>query len=65
MLNLAGFWLQGARIYPLVVPRRRRTDIKMMRVDPRELPAYTILEVAHYLAISPATVKYWAVGRGD
>lgn len=35
----------------------------MQRVDPQELPAYTMLEVAHYLAIPPATARYWAVGR--
>ncbi|MCY4610554.1 MAG: DUF433 domain-containing protein [Gammaproteobacteria bacterium] len=39
--------------------------IGMRRADPRELPAYTILEVAHYLAVPPATVRYWAVGRGS
>ena len=32
--------------------------------DPRECPAYTVSEVAHYLTLSPATVRYWAVGRG-
>ena len=36
----------------------------MQRADPRWLPAYTILEAAHYLAVHPATVRYWAVGRG-
>lgn len=36
----------------------------MMRVDPRELPAYTILAAAHYLAMSPAAVRYWVAGRG-
>ena len=33
--------------------------------DPRELPAYTIAEAAHYLAVPAATVRYWSVGRGD
>lgn len=42
---------------------RRETDIEMLRVDSRELPAYTISEAAHYLAMSPAMVRYWAVGR--
>jgi len=32
--------------------------------DPRECPAYTVSEVAHYLTLPPATVRYWAVGRG-
>ena len=36
----------------------------MLRTEPRELPAYTIQEAAHYLAAPPATVRYWAVGRG-
>ena len=35
----------------------------MRRTDPRELPAYTILEAAHYLAVPPATVRYWVLGR--
>ena len=38
-------------------------SIEMRRTDPRVLPAYTILEVAHYLAVPPATVRYWALGR--
>ena len=38
---------------------RRRTS------DPRELPAYTISEAAHYLAVPAATVRYWSVGRDD
>ena len=38
-------------------------SIEMRRTDPRVLPAYTILEAAHYLAVPPATVRYWAVGR--
>ena len=37
----------------------------MQRTDPRELPTYTISEVAHYLAMPQATVRYWAVGRGS
>lgn len=38
-------------------------SIEMRRTDPRVLPAYTILEAAHYLAVPPATIRYWAVGR--
>ncbi len=34
-------------------------------VDPRECPAYTITEVAHYLAVPAATIRCWAAGRGD
>ena len=38
-------------------------SIEMRQTDPRVLPAYTILEAAHYLAVPPATVRYWALGR--
>jgi len=31
--------------------------------DSRECPAYTVSEVAHYLRLPPATVRYWSVGR--
>ena len=31
--------------------------------DPRELPAYTISEAAHYLSVPAATIRYWSVGR--
>ena len=33
--------------------------------DPRELPAYTISEAAHYLGVPAATIRYWSLGRGD
>ena len=33
--------------------------------DPREFPAYTISEAAHYLAVPAATIRYWSVGRDD
>ncbi len=33
--------------------------------DIRELPAYSISEVAHYLTLPAATVRYWSVGRGE
>ena len=39
--------------------RRMRTN------DPREFPAYTISEAAHYLCVPAATIRYWSVGRGD
>ena len=32
--------------------------------DLRELPGYTVSEVAQYLTVPPATIRYWAVGRG-
>lgn len=31
--------------------------------DPRELPAYSISEAAHYLLIPPATLRSWVLGR--
>lgn len=34
-----------------------------MDQDPRELPAYGITEVAHYLRIPRATLRSWVVGR--
>jgi uncharacterized protein (DUF433 family) len=33
------------------------------RSDPRELPAYGILEAAHYLRLPAATLRTWSVGR--
>lgn len=35
------------------------------RPDPRELPAYTVSEAAHYLSVPNATVRYWATGQGE
>ena len=34
-----------------------------MRNDPRSFPSYTISEVAHYLAVPAATIRYWSAGR--
>ena len=31
--------------------------------DSRELPAYTVLEAAHYFAVPATTVRYWSIGR--
>ena len=33
--------------------------------DPRELPAYTISEAAHYLGTPASTIRHWAVGWDD
>lgn len=38
---------------------------KTRKTDPRELPAYSIAEVAHYLSVPAGTVRYWATGQGD
>ena len=37
----------------------------MAKTDPRELPAYSIAEAAHYLNVPAATVRYWATGQKD
>ncbi len=34
----------------------------MTKTDPRELPAYTLAEAAHYLGISQSTLRSWFVG---
>ena len=33
------------------------------RTDPRELPAYSLAEAAHYFDIPVSTVRYWSLGR--
>ncbi|HXL14913.1 MAG TPA: DUF433 domain-containing protein [Methylomirabilota bacterium] len=33
------------------------------KTDPRELAAYSIAEVAHYLRMPAATLRYWVLGR--
>jgi len=33
------------------------------KTDPRELPAYNIAEVAYYLRIPAATLRYSTLGR--
>ena len=40
------------------------TGFRDLADDYREYPAYTIAEAAHYLAVPPATIRYWSVGRG-
>ncbi len=32
-------------------------------IDPREMPAYTVPEAAHYLGLPVSTVRYWSAGR--
>lgn len=41
--------------------RRRRREV----VDPREQPAYTVAEAAHYLDLPVPTIRYWATGKAD
>jgi uncharacterized protein (DUF433 family) len=42
---------------------RRRDNGFYRNRDPRDLPVYSIPEAAHYLRISPATLRSWVVGR--
>jgi len=37
---------------------------KSKPADLRELPAYSIAEIAHHLGVPPATIRYWATGQG-
>ena len=39
------------------------TRLRTRLCDPRESPAYTVSEVAHYLRLPPVTVRCWSVGR--
>ena len=32
-------------------------------LDPRDMPAYTVPEAAHYLNLPESTVRWWSVGR--
>jgi len=41
----------------------RRVNFITLRNDPRELPAYSIPEGAHYLRIPVATLRSWVLGR--
>lgn len=43
-----------------MVRMRLRVDLDR---DPRELPAYGVVEAAHYLQIPLATIRSWVVGR--
>ena len=36
---------------------------KTRPTDPREMPAYTVPEAAHYLGLPVSTVRYWSAGR--
>ncbi len=36
---------------------------KSRSTDPREMPAYTVPEAAHYLGLPASTVRYWSAGR--
>jgi DNA-binding transcriptional regulator YiaG len=38
-------------------------DTKEKRRDLREMPAYGIVEAAHYLGIPKATLRSWVLGR--
>ena len=38
-------------------------QVKSRSTDPREMPAYTVPEAAHYLGLPVSTVRYWSAGR--
>ena len=38
--------------------------VKTRTTDPRDMPAYTVPEAAHYLGLPSSTVRYWSAGRG-
>ena len=40
------------------------TRLRELTDDYREYLAYTITEAAHYLAVPPATIRNWTMGRG-
>ncbi len=42
---------------------RRRLHFTTLTDDPRELPAYSIPEAAHYLRIPLGTLRSWVLGR--
>ena len=41
----------------------KSNTVKALSDDPRELPAYSIAEAAHYLRIPLATLRNWEQGR--
>jgi uncharacterized protein (DUF433 family) len=43
----------------------RSRAIPVKRSDPRELPAYTLLEAAAYARVRPTTAKEWVRGRSE
>ena len=43
--------------------RRRAVRSELNSGDPREVPAYSIRESAHYLQLPVATLKSWVLGR--
>jgi uncharacterized protein (DUF433 family) len=38
--------------------------VRPTAIDPRELPAYGLVEASHYLDIAIPTLKSWLIGRG-
>jgi uncharacterized protein (DUF433 family) len=60
-LVVAGTTL-GSETVKLAMPIKARTD-QTMTDDPRELPAFSLAEAAHYLRIPLATLRSWVRGR--
>jgi len=46
----------------VTIAHRRELDIYRGR-DPREIPAYTTVEAAHYLRVPEQTIRNWCFGR--
>jgi uncharacterized protein (DUF433 family) len=46
---------------------RKALDVRklMQYRDPRDMPAYSISEAAHYLSMPQATVRSWVLGMGE
>jgi uncharacterized protein (DUF433 family) len=38
-------------------------SVSRHKKDPRDEPAYLILEAAHYLRLPPSTIRFWALGQ--
>lgn len=61
-LRLQSNW--DRRAEPLKTAKLKFDFVKLIaRGDPRDVPAYTIPEAAHYLQIPRATLRSWAMGR--
>ena len=52
-----------ARYDAILTSVRRLTFKSTSTLSPRELPAYTVSEAAHYLRIPVATLRSWVRGR--
>ncbi len=56
-------WLLRVRASWYIPFDMRRDRERLIRRDPRDLPAYSVVEAAHYLRLPVATLRGWAIGR--